>query len=158
MASGRWYRSRTRESHSAHRLRRRPLLSFPTCPSSTLLSILGTIAASSSNVNASPAPPPFLCPSFGQDNAPIATTSTLHSPSPEKVVSHPPEQTNKIAGVSRNIPDRYNRSNDGIWRKMDKFTLYGSTVCPVCNLPSWVPHLVVLIAYDYRVVNNPLVL
>jgi hypothetical protein len=131
---GRWYRSRPRESHSARRPRRRPP-SFPTCPSSALLSILGTIAAASSKVNASPAPPSFLCPSFDEDNTPIAATNTRHSRSPGEVVSYSSDRTDKLAGVARSIPgsipDRFNQGDDGTWRKVDKYTLYGSTVCPV---------------------------
>jgi hypothetical protein len=126
---GRWYYY-PREPHSTRRPRHRAP-SFPTCPSSALLSIIGTIAASCSNVNASPAPPPFLCPSFDPQHTPIATVGT-HIPG--KVVSHSPNQTDRFAGIARRLPDRFDRGDDGRWRRVDKYTLYGSTVCLVCPL------------------------
>lgn len=115
-----------------HTRRRHPY--FQTYPSSALLSILGTIAASSSNVNASPAPPQFLCPSFNPNQTPIASIDPRDLPILARVVS---DQSDTLPGVTRSIPDRYDRGSDGMWRRVDKYTLYGSTVCPNCDqIPS----------------------
>jgi len=135
--AGRWYRSHSRRARESPSHRRRKVHSSTTCysrPSSALLSILGTIAASSSNVNASPAPPPFLCPSFHTDHPPIAPFDPRHSRIPEKVSSYSPDPTDKLPAIARSIPDKYERGDDGKWRRVNEYTLYGSTVCLVCPL------------------------
>lgn len=112
---------------------RRPRHTVPSsasCPSFTLLSILGTIAASCSNVNASPAPPTFLCPSFDPNHSSFAVIDT----GAEGALSLPTKRTGTLAGVPRSLPDQYKPDSDGVWRKVERYTLYGSTVCPVCPL------------------------
>lgn len=101
------------------------------CPSSSVLSILATIAASSHSVDGSPLPfptppPSFLCPFIDHVNIcvrnPTPTTSyssitTTSSASPTTTTQHSPQ-----------VADKYVQGPDGRWHKADAWTLYGSTV------------------------------
>jgi hypothetical protein len=114
------------EDQPYKRRRRRKGLAAPTrslAPSATLLSLLSAIA-SSSVAEGSPAPPSFLCPSIQRAAPPTrrrvkrdneSSTSTSVPSVPRAVV--------------RNIADKYERGEDGLWRRVDSYTLYG--VCPV---------------------------
>jgi len=80
----------------------KPLLSdiMAKPPSSTLLSILAIIASSTANA----APPTFLCPSLNYKSSPT------------------------IPSTPRRIPSKFEQGEDGRWRRVDSYTLYGSTV------------------------------
>jgi hypothetical protein len=116
-----------KSNESSHR-RRRPQAG----PSSGLLSIRATIAASSSTTDGKPliserSPPQFLCPSVQYDSNIPSDSVLIYRP------KNSPPQT--ITGLSaspdgRNIPDKYIQGNDGRWRKAE-YTLYGSTLCQV---------------------------
>lgn len=115
------------------RRRRRKALPAPTrslAPSATLLSLLSAIA-SSSVAEGSPAPPPFLCPSIQPSVAPTRrrVKRDAKSSTSTSVPSAP------RAAVVRNIADKYEQGEDGLWRRVESYTLYG--VCPVrpCCLP-----------------------
>ena len=75
-------------------------------PSTTLLSLLAILVSSA---NSSPAPPSFLCP-------PINYKRNITPPP-----SPPPPPT-------RQIPNKYVQGDDGFWRRVESYTLYGSTV------------------------------
>ncbi|KAF8665330.1 hypothetical protein AX16_000349 [Volvariella volvacea WC 439] len=105
-------------------------------PSSALLSLLATIAASSAGVNASPTPPSFLCPSL-EDSEPIDIVERRAdvSVAPPPVPPSRPFKRNLVVprfSPGLPVPDRYERGDDGRWRRVDVYTLYGSTVCSVC--------------------------
>lgn len=83
----------------------------PWPPSSSLLSLLASIASSLPSTASTPTPsipPSFLCPSLSQ----------LPHPQPFSL---------------RALPDRFEQGDDGFWRKDDVYTLYGSTICPTCE-------------------------
>lgn len=103
------------------------------CPSSSLLSILATIAASSHTVDGSPLPQPtpppsFLCPSIEHHNIqirdPTPTTSytTITASSSATTTTTTTKSTPQVA-------DKYVQGSDGRWRKAQAWTLYGSTCC-----------------------------
>lgn len=121
-------RSQRRQRHQQHS----PSLVYP---SSSVLSILATIAASSHTVDGSPLPlptppPPFLCPSINYDSfqphAPTPTTasssSIFYSTSSLSSSSLPGSTSN------RQVADKYVQGVDGLWRKTDSWTLFGSSV------------------------------
>ena len=108
------------------------------CPSATLLSLLAALAAPATSApTPTPTPPPlpFLCPSFFPRTTPASVPDNPHCLSPQgpshtwSGASHdpqtPPSPRPKL------LPDRYVKGSDGLWRKVDEFTLYGSTVCEV---------------------------
>ena len=70
-------------------------------PSSALLSILAILATASG----SPTPLPFLCPSHSYNKRHLT-----HSP-------------------TASIPVKFVRGDDGLWRRAESYTLYGSTFC-----------------------------
>ena len=121
------YRPRRRRSHRPSKPS-----SSTVGPSSGLLSLLATIASATS-ANASPAPPQFLCPSIGTrdivDERPLAKKRASSSSSPSTV-----NDTNKW-GSKRQLPHKYERGSDGVWRRVDSYTLYGSTVPSGCTSP-----------------------
>ncbi|KAG2075166.1 hypothetical protein BDR04DRAFT_1092019 [Suillus decipiens] len=94
------------------------------CPSSSVLSILAAIAASSQTVDGSPLPQPtpppsFLCPFIDQ-----VDTCILHTTPTTSYSSKFPKTTTKYA---QQVADRYVQGPDGRWYKADAWTLYGST-------------------------------
>ncbi|KAF4612422.1 hypothetical protein D9613_004196 [Agrocybe pediades] len=101
-------------------------------PSSGILILLASLAASAPTVNGSPAPLPFLCPSVGTERTvsipPVrrnsqssASTSTSHA-----IVSKATQRPSFAA--PRHVPDRFSQGPDGVWRRVGSYTLYGSTV------------------------------
>jgi hypothetical protein len=100
------------------------------CPSSSVLSILATIAASSQTVDGSPlplptSPPSFLCPFIDHVNIRVRSTIPTTSYSAVTTSSASPTPTFKSAQVA----DKYVQGPDGRWHKADSWTLYGSTCC-----------------------------
>ncbi|KAF8167407.1 hypothetical protein B0H34DRAFT_15923 [Crassisporium funariophilum] len=93
-------------------------------PSSALLSLLATIA-SSSTVNGSPAPPSFLCPSI--EGKPVAVTHVRKRAPSSHTITYTSDDPASLV-VARHVPDRYARNEDGVWRRVGSYTLYGSTV------------------------------
>lgn len=98
------------------------------CPSSSVLSILATIAASSQTVDGSPLPSPtpppsFLCPSIDHFNTCVHNTTPTTSYSSSSTSS--PTATAKF---TQQVADKYIQGLDGRWRKASAWTLYGSTV------------------------------
>jgi hypothetical protein len=110
-------------------------------PSSGLLSLLATIAASSATADGSPIPPSFLCPSVDYETSTITSNSPQDNLPPD-AIQLPPTSTNR----RRNIPDQYQPGPDGRWRRVETYTLYGSTVCAVRKNKN-----VILHAMSYRV-------
>ncbi|KAF7966907.1 hypothetical protein HWV62_18780 [Athelia sp. TMB] len=128
---------------SAQRRRRRP----PTVavgPSSGVLSLLATISAATYPVEATslvsqPTPPPFLCPSIIQEGntLPYGCTSELvgvASSSSSSVIPSPTAPPSSPRRQRRgSLADRFEKGPDGQWRRVDKYTIYGSTVCISCS-------------------------
>ncbi|KAG0702742.1 hypothetical protein DFH29DRAFT_920205 [Suillus ampliporus] len=113
---------------------RRRLPQSSTCPSSSVLSILATIAATSQTVDGSPlplptSPPTFLCPFIDkeciQPRDPTPTTTSSSSTS----TFHPTSSSSHKKFKSVQLADKYVQGTDGRWRKADAWTLYGSTCC-----------------------------
>lgn len=111
------------------RQQRRHLPAAIACPSSSVLSILATIAASSRTVDGSPLPQPtpppsFLCPFMDHVNTCIhnttPTTSYTSIITPSTSSMTPTKHTQQLA-------DRYVQGPNGRWYKTDAWTLYGST-------------------------------
>lgn len=97
------------------------------CPSSSVLSIIATIAASSQTVDGSPLPSPtpppsFLCPSIDHFNTCVRDTTPTTSYSSSSTSS--PTATAKF---TQQVADKYVEGLDGRWRKASAWTLYGST-------------------------------
>jgi hypothetical protein len=119
-------------------------------PSSGVLSLLATIAAASSTADGSPltvplTPPSFLCPFIEHDSC-YANTDTSSSASTAKrasVVLPPTPAKSKRKVVQ--IADKFEKDSDGKWRKVDAYTLYGSTICLVNSL---------LFNHNFPVVSN----
>jgi hypothetical protein len=109
---------------------RRPQLAYP---SSSVLSILATIAASSQAVDGSPLPTPppsFLCPFIEHQIRalpPTATTSssTVVTPSLSAAI---PISSNDNDNDDFQLADKYVQGSDGRWRKTGDWTLFGSAV------------------------------
>ena len=125
------------------RPRRRPLSS----PSAYLLALLAAQAAQALPTSPSPtdppdptptpAPPFFLCPSLSPSsvpaNAAYARPHSLCTPRPSGTWSWPSHDVQSTPPPKTKIlPDRYVKGSDGFWRKVEEYTLYGSTVCEVC--------------------------
>lgn len=140
-------------NHPRRRTRRpsKPPLS-PVAPSSALLSFLASIA-SATTVNASSAPPDFLCPSIQSEDviepdvrrrsAPAdlrfranSFSANLPNPSPPPPPPH--------------VPDRYDKDTDGFWKRIGTYTLYGSTVSPACTGVSTFTLFIVQLVTSYR--------
>ncbi|KAK0198738.1 hypothetical protein F5146DRAFT_104657 [Armillaria mellea] len=111
---------------------RRPVHHTP-APSSSLLSLLATVVASLPAVDASPIPLSFLCPRYRQDFAAVEETCRRDL-SDSSTVPSPPVR--KQFG-SRTVPIKYEQGSDGQWRRVDTYTLYGSTMCPSCSASSY---------------------
>jgi hypothetical protein len=119
-----------RPSHRRHRRRRPKTRTIPIAPSSALLSLLATIASSSS-VHASPTPPFFLCPSLESLNI-REDLPEPEEPSNSQSAS-PNPSSSPSAREARYVPIKYVQNDDGLWRKVDSYTLYGSTVAAGCT-------------------------
>ncbi len=112
-------------------------------PSSSLLALLATVAASSSSVDGRPLaadsqPLDFLCPLLPID---ISEDPSL-SPSKrsfrgdevdEDYFILKPTPTRARRAIKRRalVADKYIQGDDGQWRKEHSWTLYGSTYCEV---------------------------
>ncbi|TFK41884.1 hypothetical protein BDQ12DRAFT_344312 [Crucibulum laeve] len=129
-----------RQAESTNRPRRKRCIAVPPNPrkrgpSAGLLSLLATIAASSSTVDGSPTPPPFLCPSLDTVNVPILQVDQPVIPVHPRI----PRSANPsipLRNIRRGVPDKFEQGDDGVWRKATAYTLYGSTVCPSCREPT----------------------
>ncbi|KAG6868489.1 hypothetical protein C0993_002027 [Termitomyces sp. T159_Od127] len=106
--------------------RRKRKLSAP-APSTPVLALLATISASLPPAHASPAPPSFLCPSFvPQPTSPPRTQARATRPSS----SPPVVRKSLVLGAPPGpVPDRFEQEENGRWRRVDTYTLYGSTSC-----------------------------
>ncbi|KAG1749752.1 uncharacterized protein EDB91DRAFT_1109479 [Suillus paluster] len=100
-------------------------------PSSSVLSILATIAASSQTVDGSPLPlptppPSFLCPFIEEHDTlhPRDLSPTITTTSTSTSISSYPKST-KYKPVQ--VADRYVQGVDGRWYKAEAWTLFGST-------------------------------
>lgn len=95
-------------------------------PSSGLLALLATVAASSSTVEGIPLP--FLCPSL-DSSSPVAR----HIPrdDPLDVFIQPSPSPIKRRLRKRYVPVKFERADDGHWRRVETYSLYGSTMCLV---------------------------
>ncbi|KAK0505794.1 hypothetical protein EDD18DRAFT_1342148 [Armillaria luteobubalina] len=111
---------------------RRPVHHTP-APSSSLLSLLATVVASLPAVDASPIPLSFLCPRYRQDFAAVEETCRRDLPSSSTAPSVPVRKQFD----SRTVPIKYEQGSDGQWRRVDTYTLYGSTMCPSCSASSY---------------------
>ncbi|KZT08527.1 uncharacterized protein LAESUDRAFT_811149 [Laetiporus sulphureus 93-53] len=116
---------------------RRQPASLPS-PSSSLLALFATVAASASTVDGHPLPtrsppPDFLCPQFG-------CAAATPSPAPARDVDESSQGASSSATAasssiraqyarSVSVADKYVSYSDGRWRKTDVWTLYGSTFC-----------------------------
>ncbi|KAF8079007.1 hypothetical protein FPV67DRAFT_1467132 [Lyophyllum atratum] len=117
------------DSHPRPRRRRRPPASAG--PSPALLSLLATISASSTSVHGSPAPPSFLCPSL---EAAYSSTRTIRSRgTTTSKIRRSPQLSTKGAGGTRHVPAKFVMDDNGVWRRVESYTLYGSTVCLTCQ-------------------------
>ncbi|KAF8899117.1 hypothetical protein BD779DRAFT_1487101 [Infundibulicybe gibba] len=116
--------SRHRRPRSSHSL---------TAPSSTLLSLLATIAASTTLVGGSPTPPKFLCPFISDEDA--AEQGIDCDPAPSGAIHLSPTPI-LLDQNRRHVPDRYETDDQGHWRRLDTYTLYGSTICSSCKSPT----------------------
>ena len=120
-----------------HRRSRRPQNGVAVGPSSGVLSLLLTITAASSTADGSPliaqpTPPPFLCPYIARSTHegynelqadPVAGTSASAA-----LLAATPTHHHRKRGT---VADKFVQDVDGKWRKVDRYTLYGSTVCIV---------------------------
>ncbi|CCL98091.1 uncharacterized protein FIBRA_00085 [Fibroporia radiculosa] len=104
-------------------------------PSSSLLAIFATVAASSSLVDGHPLPtqtppPEFLCPQLGLDSSLTLSSSNLRHLAPRQT-STSASASNPTQEIARSVSvaDKYVSGTDGLWRKTDVWTLYGSTFC-----------------------------
>ncbi|KAG6845378.1 hypothetical protein H0H87_010487 [Tephrocybe sp. NHM501043] len=115
--------------HNTTISRRRRKVSSPT-PSSAVLTLLSTISASVTFVNASPTPPSFLCPTFLAEATPTLDIHTRGKISPGR---RRVQLAKKSLDHSRHVPDKFEMGDNGRWRRVDTYTLYGSTVCLACE-------------------------
>jgi hypothetical protein len=119
--------------HRRHRRRKSSLLG----PSSALLSILASLVPASAD--ASPAPPPFLCPSIGSDDT-VPPWCSNERPGPSGTVDNNPQESGRTR--LRPLPDKYEQGGDGIWRRVGSYTLYGVTgPNPDCHDAVWIVSL-----------------
>ena len=94
-------------------------------PSSALLSALAGIVAASP-ISPNPAPPSFLCPSASSGPSSAPRRSFVPSPlrSRYRRSLAPPTRTHLL-------PYKFEPDDDGIWKYVDSYSLYGSTICLV---------------------------
>lgn len=107
-----------------HPPRRRRRLPSSNGPSSALLSLLATISASSTSVHGSPAPPSFLCPSLERRRPSISSRGD----DPPKT----PRSSRLAKKPSGSVPDKFEVDDNGRWRRVESYSLYGSTICLTC--------------------------
>ncbi|KAG6919038.1 hypothetical protein DXG01_009748 [Tephrocybe rancida] len=119
--SSTWSRYNTTTTTTTPRRRRQ---APSRAPSSAVLALLSTISASVTSVHGSPAPLSFLCPSF----IPEPTPTLDLSPRGKSLLSRR-EQWAKNLGSIKHVPDKFERGDNGRWRRVDTYTLYGSTTC-----------------------------
>ncbi|KAJ7597425.1 hypothetical protein C8J56DRAFT_851619 [Mycena floridula] len=105
-----------------HRRRRRQPKSSPV-PSATLLSLLAPLVPSTSG-----SPLTFLCPLFSHEPPAVHV-----EPRSEPAVHLSPKASTRRTRDRRNLPPKYEPGVDGIWRKAETYTLYGSTMCKDCE-------------------------
>ncbi|KAL4246969.1 hypothetical protein ABKN59_008494 [Abortiporus biennis] len=135
----------TSNSHRSTKHHRIPVTAhqaaFSIAPSSGLLAILATVAASTPTVDGYPIsqeaqPPQFLCPFYYSDTTsepPLASNSAC---GPQPLTTHysssssSSTETKRRRKRSSNIPDKYVEGPDGRWRKSTTWSLYGSSYCP----------------------------
>ncbi|KAF5332512.1 hypothetical protein D9611_005110 [Ephemerocybe angulata] len=129
------HRRRHRQDSSSKPRRRRRKVAVTAAhslaPSSTLLSLL-SLVVSASVAEGSPAPPAFLCPSIAasptrskrRSKRTVSTTAATTTPTAQAKTTVP-------RAIVRNIADKYEKGEDGIWRRVESYTLYG--VCPGCS-------------------------
>lgn len=132
-------------SSSKRFLRNRSAISRPPTPSAAVLAVLASLVASADSFpvvcyDSSDPPPSFLCPSlepqdkFGvQDFVLPPQTPPPSSPVPgPSTITRTDVPAPPVARrVRRNIPAGYTQGDDGRWRKLSTWSLYGSTVCVV---------------------------
>ncbi|KAG6873847.1 hypothetical protein C0995_010459 [Termitomyces sp. Mi166 len=118
--------SSTRSSYTSASRRKRK--SSPPTPSSAVLALLATISDSLPSAEASPAPLSFLCPSFIPQPTPTLNART-------RTITPPPVLKRSLNPRSplRSVPDKFEKGDNGRWRRVDTYTLYGSTVCLSCE-------------------------
>ncbi|TEB38624.1 hypothetical protein FA13DRAFT_1724547 [Coprinellus micaceus] len=139
--------SRHRQGHTPRRRRRKAASAATTAarslaPSSTLLSLLSIVVASSV-AEGSPAPPAFLCPSI----EPRATPTPVRRRHKRSTSTASSEVKSSVPrAVVRNIADKYEQGEDGVWRRVESYTLYG--VCPV-SAPTSTKTATLDTNYDY---------
>ncbi|KAG6849975.1 hypothetical protein H0H93_002977 [Arthromyces matolae] len=109
---------------------RRKRKSPPFFPSSTVLALLATISSSIPSVDASPAPPSFLCPSLSVPK-PTPTRNHQSRRTPPQVLLV--KKSVVTTGPPRHVPDKFEQGDNGRWRRVETYTLYGSTVCVACD-------------------------
>ncbi|KXN88886.1 hypothetical protein AN958_06756 [Leucoagaricus sp. SymC.cos] len=96
-------------------------------PSAAVLSLLAGIVSNSPVATASPAPPPFLCPSLA---LPQSSSPATQHPSPLPAPRSRSRRSIPLTGRSHTLPYKFEQGDDGVWRHVDSYTLYGSTICP----------------------------
>lgn len=122
--------------------RRKGTTSGSAGPSPSVLSLLATISAASYPVDGSPlasqpTPPPFLCPFIDtQDHHDVYDECRRDlipeaSSSATPVTNNIPTPTHKPKKRAVTLADRFEQGPDGQWRRVDEYTIYGSTVCNV---------------------------
>ncbi|KAF9024117.1 hypothetical protein BDZ89DRAFT_1069367 [Hymenopellis radicata] len=105
----------------------RPLSRSPS-PSASLLSLLASVAATVPTVDGSPAPLHFLCPRYSAATEFVEQAAVADAPPYE----FPPETSTSTVFTRRRVPPKYEQKDDGLWRKVETYTLYGSTMCTSC--------------------------
>lgn len=149
-------------STNIHRpaLRRRRSQKYSSiAPSASILSFLATIA-SSDTTHASPTPPTFLCPSI-QDidhHIPLPQPQRRDTPIKNSIDASSSDSTNS-ARVIRRVPERYERGDDGVWRKVPTYTLYGYTMGCIDGVRPFVLfHAAITVAhhllFDFFIITN----
>ncbi|PPQ77017.1 hypothetical protein CVT25_014834 [Psilocybe cyanescens] len=114
-----------RPRHRRNQTSKSPLSSF--APSSGLLFLLASVA-SASTVSGSPAPPSFLCPSVVAEHNADTSLDKRAPLSSSVTVTPTPSEANDVLLARQHVPVRYHHDADGVWRRVDSYTLYGSTV------------------------------
>ncbi|KAF9451410.1 hypothetical protein P691DRAFT_796850 [Macrolepiota fuliginosa MF-IS2] len=116
---------------------RRPRRTRPSLfPSSALLSALAGIVAASPVVAGSPAPPSFLCPVLAPPHTPTKTIQRRSYP-PVSALQRPKSRRALTPTRSgRILPYKYEPGKDGVWRRVESYSLYGSTLCSNCREPT----------------------
>ena len=115
-------------------------------PSSAILAVLAGLVISANPFpvgchDSSDPPPSFLCPSlepqaeFGvQGFAPPPQTPppTSPVPGPSRIIRT--DTPTPVRRVKRDLAPGYTQGEDGRWRKLSSWSLYGSTICVVCGI------------------------